>query len=129
MCRTSQPAPYSRRVGGRDRRAPRFVQRTRPVAKTSNLDKGVKRRRILPPGHGQKLHLAPDGVALDWNSFERRQRGNVLWRQHGPQTGGCHLLKMPLLSAPVRNFGAWTVGKTSPLESAFCRPIPSFLKK
>ena len=54
-----------------------FVQRTRPVANTSNLDKGVKCRRILPPRHGQKLHLAPDGVALNWNSGERRQPGSV----------------------------------------------------
>ena len=41
-----------------------------PVANTSNLDKDVKRRRILPPGHGQKLHLVPDGVALYRNSGE-----------------------------------------------------------
>jgi hypothetical protein len=52
---------------GRGRCAAEFVQRTRPVANTSNLDKGVKRRRILPPRHGQELHLAPDGVALNWN--------------------------------------------------------------
>ena len=105
-------------VRGRGRCASEFVQRTRPVANTSNLDKGVKRRRILPPRHGQKLHLAPDGVALNWNSGERRQPGSVLWRQDGPKTGGCHLLKMAFLSAPVHNFRAWMVGKTSPLESA-----------
>src|SRR6478609_3557593 len=105
-------------VPGRGRRAAEFVQRTRPVANTSNLDKGVKRRRILPPGHGQKLHLAPNRVALNWNSGERRQPGSVLWRQDGPKTGGCHLLKMPFLIAPVRNLRAWMVGKTSLLESA-----------
>src|SRR3954454_1483336 len=105
-------------VRGRGGCAAEFVQRTRPVANTSNLDKSVKRRRILPPGHGQELHLAPDGVAFNWNSFERRQPGNVLWRQDGPQTGGCHLLKMAFLSAPVHNFRAWMVGKTSLLESA-----------
>ena len=48
-------------VRGRGRCAAEFVQRTRPVANTSNLDQRVKRRRILPPGHGQKLHLTPDG--------------------------------------------------------------------
>jgi hypothetical protein len=42
----------------------------------------------------------------------------VLWRQDGPKTGGCHLLKMPFLIAPVHNFGTWMVGKTSLLESA-----------
>src|SRR5262249_24763487 len=42
----------------------------------------------------------------------------VLWREDGPQTGGCHLLKMAFLSAPVHNFRAWMVGKTSLLESA-----------
>ena len=105
-------------VRGRGRCAAEFVQRTRPVANTSNLDKGVKRRRILPPRHGQKLHLAPDGVALNWNSGERRQPGSVLWRQDGPKTGGCHLLKMPFLIAPVHNFRAWMVGKTSLLKLA-----------
>jgi len=85
---------------------------------TSNLDKGVKRRRILSPRYGQKLHLAPDGVALNWNGGERRQRGRVLRRQDRPKAGGCHLLKMPFLIAPVHNFGAWMVGKTSLLEPA-----------
>ena len=105
-------------VRGRGSCAAEFVQRTRPVANTSNLDKGVKCRRILPPRHGQKVHLAPDGVALNWNSGERRQPGCVLWGQDGPKTGGCHLLKMPFLSAPVHNFRARMVGKTSLLESA-----------
>src|SRR6185437_16111848 len=102
----------------RGRCAAEFVQRTRPVANTSNLDKGVKCRRILPSRHGQKLHLAPDGVALNWNSGERRQPGSVLWRHDGPKTGGCHLLKMSFLIAPVHNIRAWMVGKTSPFESA-----------
>src|SRR3954462_12254258 len=105
-------------VRGRGGCAAEFVQCTCPVANPSNLDKGVKRRRVLPPRHGQKLHLASDGVALDWNSGERRQPGSVLWRQDGPKPGGGHLLKMPLLIAPVHNFGAWPVGKTSLLESA-----------
>src|SRR4029078_2833918 len=48
-------------VRGRGGWAAEFVQRTRPVVNTSNLDESVKRRRMLPPGHGQKLHLAPDG--------------------------------------------------------------------
>jgi hypothetical protein len=108
--------------------AAEFVQRTRPVANTSNLDKGVKRRRILPPRHGQKLHLAPDGVALNWNSGERRQPGSVFWRQDGPKTGGCHLLKMTFLSAPVHNFRAWMIGKTSLLESA-CDVAPDPFEK
>src|SRR3954463_2398830 len=60
-------------VRGRGRCASEVVQRTRPVANTSNLDKGVKRRRTLPPRYGQKLHLAPDRVALNWNSGERWQ--------------------------------------------------------
>ena len=102
----------------RGRCAAEFVQRARPVANTSNLDKGVKRRRILPPRHGQKLHLAPNRVALNWNSSERRQSGSVFWRQDGSKTGGCHLLKVPFVIAPVHNFRAWMVGKTSLLESA-----------
>src|SRR6202008_840401 len=68
--------------------------------------------------HGQKLHLAPDGGALNWNSGERRQPGSVLWRQDGPKTGGCHLFKVPFLVAPGHTFGAGTVGKTSLLEAA-----------
>ena len=102
----------------RGRCAAEFVQRTRPVTSSSNLDKGVKRRRIRPPRHGQELHLAPDGVALNWNSGERRQPWSVLWHQDGPKTGGCHLLKMPFLIAPVHNLRARMVGKTSLLESA-----------
>src|SRR6516165_11321915 len=62
---------------GRGRCSGEFVQRTRPVVNTSNLDKGVKRRRILPPRHGQKLHLAPDGVALNWNS----RRATAAWER------------------------------------------------
>src|SRR4051794_13702400 len=73
---------------------------------------------MLPPRHGQKLHLTPDGVALNWNSGERRQPGSMVWRQDGPKTGGCHLLKMPFLIAPVHNFRARMIGKTSLLESA-----------
>ena len=106
-------------VRGRDNCVAEFFQRTRPVVSTSNLDKGVECRRILPPGYGQKLHLAPDRVALNWNSGERRQPGSVLWRQDGPKTSGCHLLKMPFLIAPVHKFGAWMVGKTGLLESVF----------
>src|ERR1700754_2041866 len=105
-------------AGDRGRCAAEFVLRTRPVTNTGNLDKGIKRRRILPPRHGQKLHLAPDGIALDWNSGERRQPGSVLRRQDGPKAGGCHLLKMPLLVAPVCKFRAGTIGKTSLLEAA-----------
>ena len=84
----------------------------------SDLDKGIKRRRILPPRHGQKLHLAPNGVALNWNGDERPQPWSVFWRQDGSKTGGCHLLKMSFLSAPVQNFRARMVGKTRPLEPA-----------
>ena len=98
--------------------AAEFVLRTRPVTNTGNLDKGIKRRRILPPRHGQKLHLAPDRIALDWNSGERRQPWSVLGRQDGPKTGGRHLLKVPFLIAPVHNLRAWMVGKTSLFESA-----------
>src|SRR3954451_44870 len=105
-------------VPGRGRFASEFVQRIRPVANTSNLNKGVKRRRILPPRHGQKLHLAPDGVPLNWNCGERRQPGSVLWRQDGPKTGRCHLLKMPFLITPVNNFWPRMVGKASLIESA-----------
>src|SRR3954452_4799755 len=104
-------------VRGRGRCVSDFFQRTHPVANTSNLDKGVKRRRILPPRYGQQLQLAPDGVAFNWHCGQRRQPGSVLWREDGPKTGGCHLLKMPFLIAPVHNFGARMVGKTSLLES------------